>query len=294
MFEWVPIAVLSYLFMSVVDITTKIARTRYFRDSAATTSILLFGQALPVLLFPLVNWAADVPTALSALFLGALTAVPFWLYSESLRREEVSRVAALWQTIPLFVLILAFLFLGERLPQLFYLSFVFLLFGSLLVSAKGLKNLLKPDKTFWMMLLASFTWASQLVALKFLYTNEGFLEIFVLMCAGRLLAAFAFPLLLRSANDFSKELLAADKGLLALFFLANGAGVFLYHYAVSLGSVTIVEAISGFQAFFTLLFAVSMSWLAPSVIREKTGAGAVALKLFAITLMFIGLVLIYI
>ncbi|MFH1448354.1 MAG: DMT family transporter [Candidatus Micrarchaeota archaeon] len=293
MLEWVLVAISAYAFLSLVDLTSKVLRTRYIYSSTGMTALLLMGQAIPVLLIPFVDiWSLGLTHSVFALFAGALTAVPYWLFSKSLKREEVSRVSALWQTIPIFVLILAFVFLGERLPQLFYLSFVFLILGSLLISAKELSNIFKPDSVFWMMISASLIWASQLVFLKSLYTSSGFMEIFLIMCLGRLLTASVI-LILPSHRHLFKDLAAANKWLIVLFVLANSIGVFLYHYALAIGSVTMVEALSGFQAFFTLFSAVAISKLAPTVLHEGTEVKVLALKFAAITLMFIGLILVY-
>ncbi len=294
MLEWIPIAIASYLSLSFVDITSKIIRTKYFKTSAGLMSLLLIGQSIPVFAIPLVgNWNLEITTMLLSFFVGAFTAIPYLLYSSSLQREEVSRVSALWQALPIFVLILAYVFLGERLPELFYLSFIFLVIGSLLVSAKDLKNITKPDIVFWMMISASLMWASQLVFMKFLYMSNDLLAVFIVMCSGRLVAGVLTALFIDGKN-FSTDLFSTDKKLLIIFFLANVFGVSLYHYAISMGSVTMVEAISGFQAFFTLFLAVTLSKTIPSLIDEVTELKAVAHKLVAITLMFIGLALLYI
>ena len=295
MFEWIFIALLAYLFSSAGAITDKIMRTRYFHDSASITVLFLLCNALPAVLLPFTGFGNLGPqTMLLAIFAGFLTIVPLLLYSEALKREEISRVAPIWQTIPIFVLFFAFIFLGERLPINFYTSFVLMLAGSLLVSARNLTEMFKPDRTFWLMIFAGLAYSFYPVLLKFLYGNAEFLGIFALVSLGRLFAAVLLLSLPQKRERFLADFQKADKRLvLAMFAFAMFAGI-LYNYAISLGPITMVEALSGVYPFLVLLFAAVISKWVPSMLQEKTELGAMSLKLVALTLMFIGLALLYI
>ncbi|MCX6778282.1 MAG: EamA family transporter, partial [Candidatus Micrarchaeota archaeon] len=137
MLEWVLVAVLAQMSFALGALIDKIVRGRYFGDSTSMTVMLLIAQALPAVLLLFANIGGiAMAEILLALFAGIITAVPLWLYSESIKNDEISSVAPLWQTIPVFVLVFAYLLLGERLPPLFYLSFAFMLVGGLLVSAR--------------------------------------------------------------------------------------------------------------------------------------------------------------
>jgi drug/metabolite transporter (DMT)-like permease len=295
MLEWVFIAILAYLFSSAGAITDKITRARYFTHSTSITVLFLLCNGLPALLLPFASFGAlGVPTIALALFAGFLTIVPLWLYSEALRHEEISRVAPIWQAIPLFVLVFAFIFLGERLPQNFYIAFVLMLVGSILVSAKNFGEMLKPDRTFWLMLFASMSYSAYPVMLKYLYNNSaGFLGIFALVCVGRLLAAALILLLPLERRSFLEDFQASDKRvILAMFVFAVSAGI-LYNYAVSLGPITMVEVLSGVYPLFVLLFAIVLSKWMPAILSERIEPKAVLVKAFAIAIMFIGLALLY-
>ena len=294
MLDWILMAVLAHAFFSLATITDKIARTKYFRDSAGSALLVLLAQSSPVLLLPFTNISSLAPDEiLLALFAGVMTFLPYWLYADCLKKEDVSRVAPLWQTIPLFVFVLAFIFLNEKLPPLFYPAFFLLAVGGLLISTKEFKNLLKPDRIFWLMLLASFLFSVQTVLLKFIYLKAGFLEVLALLCIGRLLV-FPFIMLFPSKRErFLSDFLGADKRVLFAMFIFGALSVSLYNYAIYLGYVSIVEGLSGFYPFLVLAFAMAVSKWMPSMLYERIERKEILVKAFAATLMFIGLILLY-
>lgn len=298
MLDWIVYAILSQTFFALEAITDKISRVKYFRDSTSAMLLIMLAQSFPVLILPFSDLSGFSPLQIIlALLAGAMTVIPFWLYSDSLKKDEISRVAPLWQTIPLFVLILAFVFLGEKLPGLFYLAFILILAGSLLISGKNLGAAFKPDRVFWMMTLASLGLAAQAVLLKFLYLQTNvqgnFLGLFALVCLGKLLPVFGILLLRPQRTRFILSLRSADKRFVLATLSFGTIGVLLYNYAVFLGSVTVVEVLSGFYPFFILLFAFVLSKTMPDSLDERLERKELALKLFAATLMFVGLALFY-
>jgi drug/metabolite transporter (DMT)-like permease len=295
MLDWVIIAIISQMSFAAGSITEKITRNKYFTDSTSSAILILFALSLPVVLLPIANvTSVGLTEAALAIFAGLLTFIPNWLYSESLKKGEITRVAPLWQTIPVFVLILAFVFLGERLPSLFYVSFALILAGGFLISYHGFRAMLKLDGIFLAMLLASFLFAAQAVLLKYLYDASGFLGIIVLLCLGRVLGGLLMLSMKKERGKFIACMKAADKRVILLMLFFDSLAVLLYNYAISAGPVTVVEGLSGFYPLFVLIFAILVSSLLPGMLNEQMEKKVIALKLFAIFLMFAGLALLYI
>ncbi len=188
---------------------------------------------------------------------------------------------------------LAYLFLGERLPGLFYVSFILIFLGTLVLSSKEFSQVLKPDRPFWLMLLASFLFAVQAVVLKFAYNNAGFLEVLVLLCAGRIIAGAAILMVPSIRGKFTSSVRMADWKIIGMMLAFSTIAIFFYNYAVSLGSVSIVEVLSGVYPFSVLLFATMVVRWAPDALEERVRREDIAIKVFAGALMFIGLVLLY-
>ena len=72
----------------------------------------------------------------------------------------------------------------------------------------------------------------------------------------------------------------------------NVVGILLLTIAIAVGYVTLVSALSSVHPFFVLGLAVILSIFYPKALGEEIKKSAVLLKLLAITLMFIGFVLI--
>jgi drug/metabolite transporter (DMT)-like permease len=81
------------------------------------------------------------------------------------------------------------------------------------------------------------------------------------------------------------------------FALAVGSiswtvAIILFFYAASLGPITLVSTIGIISPLFTLVFATLLSKYFPEVLEEEIDRKTLALKLFAVLLIFIGTYLI--
>src|SRR4030042_5902870 len=114
--EWVFFAVLAALLWAVESVADKIIISKFIKDPSVMTIIWGFLQLL--VLFVLLFHNLDVsngPIILLAIIsgmIGMLAAVP---YFKALNLEEASRIIPIIYFSPLIVLILSFIFLGERL-----------------------------------------------------------------------------------------------------------------------------------------------------------------------------------
>ena len=100
--------------------------------------------------------------------------------------------------------------------------------------------------------------------------------------------ANAFPDLVTVAKEHGKKAI----GVMSLAEVLNIVGILLITAATASGYVTLVNALSSVQPFFILFFAVVFSIFYPKILKEEIGKSVVLLKLFAIVLMFIGIILI--
>jgi len=73
--------------------------------------------------------------------------------------------------------------------------------------------------------------------------------------------------------------------------VCTGFGFFLLNYAISLASASIILAAQGLQYAFVLIFAVALSKKFPEVLKEKMTLKILAQKIFAISLIGVGLII---
>jgi uncharacterized membrane protein len=206
--------------------------------------------------------------------------------------EEASRVIPLFYLSPIFILVIASLFLGETLNYVKYIGVILLVVGAIVISVK-MPFKLKFGKAFWLMVSAAFLVAINQVQIKYLLGYADWWSVFFYMRIMTFLCAI--PLIVLNWNSI-KELF--DKkgkkpfAFMALSELINICGIMSITIATSLGLVSLISALASVQPFFVLLFASLISIFYPKVFREEIGKGNLWLKVIAIVIMFIGLILV--
>ena len=88
--------------------------------------------------------------------------------------EEISRLVPLFQVVPIFVLLLSFLFLREVLSFQQMAGFFIILAGAILISIEKYEwGVFRLREAFWYMMLSSFLFAVPLVIFKFVSLSSG-------------------------------------------------------------------------------------------------------------------------
>jgi uncharacterized membrane protein len=86
----------------------------------------------------------------------------------------------------------------------------------------------------------------------------------------------------------------AGKGNLYLYYgarISGGLAGLMQNFAISIGSVTIVNAMQGTQYAFLLILTILFSKYYPKVLQERVSGGILAQKIAAIILISAGLIL---
>jgi len=229
---------------------------------------------------------------LLALIAGTFYVLSGVFYLKSLKSEEMSRVIPLLSFSSLFVLLFATLFLNEIFTPLKYLGIFLLLVGAFLVSSKDFLKI-KLGRAFWFMVLASLAGAINATLSKYLLKFTDFWTVFAYTRMGGILplipiAYFYFPELITATKRYGKKAVTLIVGNSIL----NILGLFLFTIAISLGPVTMVNALGAVQPFFVLLIAVILTIFYSEIIKEEIGKSTISLKLFGIILIFVGVILI--
>ena len=278
---WIVVALIGYFFSAVAGLFDKLLLSEgrigspvlyAFFTSLASVFAIVF---LP---FGFVLWngsAVLVSLASGALFVSGLVA----LY-ESVKRTEVSRAAPLVgvSTVGFIFLVALTLRIGDgstfEMRDVFALAL--LVFGSFLLAKDGWG---KVDRTFVRSVLAAGAlMAASLILLKESYQLSNFMSGFVWSRMGMFLTGLSFLLVPRFRHDIASRAEHISEPTkrnvsTSLFFFANkilgGLGAFLIAYAVSLGSVTFVQAMNGTQYAFLFLLAIPLSVRYPAIYGES-------------------------
>lgn len=291
--SWVLFSILAALIWAIKGILDKFMLANYIKKPIVPVLILgMFDLAAIALIF-LVNGLDPLsPQNLGLAFVGGLASLMIIvLYFKAVQIEEISRVIALIYITPLFVTILAALFLGEIFTLDKYAGILLLITGAIMISYKLGK--LAFGKAFWYMLLASFAFGIYAIITKYLLGFADFWSVFSYTRLGMIICLI--PVFFFRYRDLASAV--RERGKMAVVSASsseaiNLAALLLFTAAASTGFITLVEALTAVEPFFVLFFTVILSLFYPMILREETGKKIIAIKLLAIILIFSGTLLI--
>ena len=293
--NWILYALLSRFFWAADNIVDKFIIGKYIKDSYVLTligGIAPLFIAISIFLTSRLNWIGLTPISIMILA-GAIQIVAVFAFYQALLKEEVSRVIPLFQFTPIFVFILSFIFLKETLTIKQSLGFILILLGGVFISVKKIKGLFTLRGAFWWMMLSSFIYAVQAVIGKAFYNTYPFIIVTFYLSIGMFIPTLTLLLFSKQLRTkFTKELSSLPtKGwfivVLGMIFVA-----FAYitsFLAFSMGLVSIISVLRGFQSVFVLAFSIIISLWLPKILKEELAGKILFTKILAIAIMLIGL-----
>ena len=291
--SWILFSVLAALIWAIKGILDKFMLANYIKKPIVPVLILgVFDLAAIALIF-LINGFDPLSLQNLALALvgGLASLMIIILYFEAVQIEEISRVIALIYLTPLFVTVLAAVFLGEVFTWDKYAGILLLIAGAVLVSYKLGK--ITFGKAFWYLLLASLFFGIYAIITKYLLGFADFWSVFSYTRLSMIICML--PIFFFRYKDLLETL--RERGKMAVFSASssealNLIALLLFTAAASAGFITLVEALTAVEPFFVLLFTVILSMFYPRILKEETGKKIVAIKLLAIILIFSGTILV--
>lgn len=239
----------------------------------------------------------DTKSATILFLSGFLGIFYLFAYFKALTYDEGSRVGALFQFIPVIVLILGAIFLGESLSLTQYIGAFFIITAGFLLSVQKLETgLFKINKSLWFMALASFFSASVYILFKLGVKEvgfwgslpyEGFGSFFATLCI--LAYGKNFKLLRKTKKILNKKVFMY---MTIVEFLARISRYILF-YALTLVPASIASILMGFQPLFLLVIGIVLSLWFPHIVDEVITKKTIGLKLAAVSGIFIGILLIF-
>lgn len=291
---WILFSILAAFFWASGNIIDKFVFTRWVIKPIIP---VIVGGVIG-LLASLIIYLTQGFVALSDIniFLGILAGVFYVVsltfYYKAVNIEEISRVVPLYYLMNFFIVFFAFIFLGEVLTPVKYLGVFFLAMGAILVSQKDSIKL-RFNKAFWFMVLSSGTFALSAIITKYLLNFADYWTIFAYLKGGAIVALL--PIIFLNFNgliDTIKKNSNKAFGAMAASETLNVLAGLLLTLAISVGSVTLVTALSSIQPFIVLVFSLFVSIFYPTIFKEDLKKANIFIKIIATLLIFIGVVLI--
>lgn len=290
--SWVLISILAAILFSGVSITDKFVLVHF----KCKPVLIILISAIVGLFFGIGAFAWNGFVLLQgfqlfwALLAGFSFAAMLYFYFKAMELEDVSKVIPLFYINPLFILILAGIFLNESLTTQNYLGVFLIVIGAIFLSLK--KSLaFKSRLGFLFTILSALCIAINQVIVKYLLNFQDYWTVFAYVRMGAFL--IIIPVLIFNFADlkrmFRQKLPAV--GLIALNESITFLAYLALTFASTVGMISLVNAIIATQPFFVLVFTIILSLIYPRLIDEKFKAATGALKFAAVLLMFMGVVL---
>ncbi len=234
-----------------------------------------------------------------ALISGIIFFVGLNFLYRSLQFSAASRVYVLFgAVVTISSYILGSFLIDEKHDVGDLLGVVLLIIGGILISYQFYKN--KFFKTSEYVIAAGVLIAFSLIFLKYVYDSQNFVSGYFYSRAGMFLAALFFLIipidgkrvvLLKSKTKKGQKKKSLD--MLAIFGAKTiaGIGTFLVYYAISLGSVTMVNALVSVQYLFTFVLVIIFGFYIKSL-RENLTFKNIILKILGVLLVLWGVILI--
>ncbi len=289
--NWIILALSSALLLALVNLIDRLTVTReikhpiyYFGVSSAsggavfiiTSLILTKGLVLP-----------QFNISLNGIAIGLILSLAILVYLYSLQKEEASRLAPIFSLTPLFVLIMAILFLGANFNLPIYLGFFLIISGILILSKPRLKKI-KINQGVSLALLAAFLFALSSILISPAINSNYLSSLFFWIGLGRILASLSFLL-----YYFKKINHRSDKTLFHIIF-AGIIGAFSFVFfilAADLKSITHASFISETYPVLVIILIIIFNRFTRKPL-EKIKKSSFILKILATILIIIGTLLI--
>jgi len=297
---WLFLALLGNAVLAVVGVTDKLILTK----SVPKPIVFVFYSTIFILpLFLFLPFGVIFPTVWGDHFIFAVSGICFalglWALYIGFQESEISHIGPLvGAATPLFVFLLANIFLGEKFTAIKLLAIFVLIFGSLVVSFEKSKLHNGWHRGMAWGVLAGLLFAVSHVTAKYAYDAYGFYNGFVwtkLWIGAFTLFLLPFPsvraLFRRRRDEVPPSSQAGAAGLVVVNKLLGILGVVLVQYAIALGSVSLVNALSGVQYAILIILVALISKFWPKILKENYTRKEIWQEASAVAIIGFGLVL---
>jgi drug/metabolite transporter (DMT)-like permease len=298
MSPWLIISVLGYFLLAFEGVFSKFLLTGKVKDWKLYSFYVGLLSLNGIIFAPFgIIWRGWLLIGISLLsgvvfYLGLI-----FLY-KALQSSSASRVYFLFGAIVTSgTLLWEHLLMGQSFSVREFLGVFFLLLGGMFISFKiyKLKFFSNYKNAFWAGFLVSFA----LVLLKYAFDNQNFVTGYVFSRLGIFVSAMAllfspaFRVIVK--KNFSKQERKNQRGNFLGVIMAKtvaGVGTLLVNFAISLGSVTLVNALVSVQYLFTFLLATVLGIYFKDHLQEKLTFSNVIFKAMGVVAVIVGVVLV--
>jgi hypothetical protein len=292
---WVFVAALAYFFFALGSLFDRYLLAGSLLSPKAYAFYVGAMGILALILIPFGFIVPDLDQVFLSLLAGGVWIWAVFLLYRAISKSEVSRVVpAVGGLLPIFTLLIVFVFSSQKINIDFSYIFalILLILGSILITfEKGIsfQNIKNAAEAAFL-----FSWGFFLM--KRVYEVQPFISGFVWMRIGGALASPIFLVSKKARRQiFVQKSITKTQVSLPLITaqIFGGLGFALQNYSVYLAEISqvpLINALEGIRYVFLLLFIFVLGKRLPHLLKEKASKTTLLQKIVAILLIEIGLV----
>lgn len=297
--NWILFALIAPFFWALSNIFDKYALNKL---SQSISDFIFFGTIGNIMVFIIAYIFVGVDSipsnlAIMAILGGALINYSYIFYAKALENKEASRIVPLFQTIPIFILVLGYVFFKELISSTQLFGFFVVFFGGVILTTE--KNALKKfkiDKSFWLMITASVLIAVSTLFSDHVLESTRFRTLFIYDLMGFSIAGFSLMLYTPWRKEIWQAIKKAKIRKYLLFFLNDSfdtAGHIFFKFAlITAPSAALVSVMLGIQPIYLLSLTILLTIFLPKIIKEDISWKSVYQKIAGILIIFVGVIII--
>jgi len=301
--NWFLIALIPPAVWAATNHFDKYLLSKYFKGGGVG-ALMVFSSIVGLCLLPFIYLLhPEVISSFNSKFLlisfnGFFYVLALLPYFYALKKDETSVSAALFQMIPIFSYILAYVVLGETLRSSQLLGGLIVILGSVLITLDltDHKKVKFKKEIFGLMVLSCLFFAVNFLFFKFYaiqydFWVTSFWEYIGFAVFASLLLVFVAPYRKEFINVLKKNSLAviAVNGVNEII---NIVAKVSFNVASLLTPITLIWIVDGLQPFFIFIYGVLLTVFFPHLGKENISKKILAQKIVAILVMFVGVFLI--
>lgn len=290
--NWISLSLLAPLFWAGSNFVDKYILGKYSKSIAD----FIFFSTITCWLFVIVLFGffgmPDIDLySLFPIATGMILIYSYGFYAKALEASDTSVLVILFKLIPVFTVVLAFLFLDQTLAVDQVLAFIIVLFGAVIVSYEPSKKIFTPG--FGMIVIAILMWSVMTLMIDFGLTKMSFWHYFMLDNFGSGIAGLTLFVPKKIRTQVISGIKDAKIGKISWFSINNildSLGQLTIKKALALGpSAGLVTVLMQVQSLYAIGIGVMLTLLVPRVIHEDISLRAMIKKIIGATIMFIGI-----
>ncbi len=315
---WVIVVLLSQLAWAVGNYVDRYLLSRYKPDFDDTENLgvgtlLLFSSFFGIIsagiiyiaanILPMLGYAGHTTLMMSseqiiiAMLIGVFEVVWLIPYLYALAKADEAEVVPIFQSVPIFGLILGLTFFGEIPPFIHIIGSLIVICGALILTF-NVKKYIFNSKVLFLMLLASLVISASTVLFKYTALEENYWAASFWMSIGTFLTGviiyLTFSTYRQQFNTFLRKKDWLGVGINVSNEFVNQIAILAFYLAVVLGpSVMVVQSTTAYQPVFVLIIGLILAKMGSSLHIESLSGSELIKKIIGVAVILTGSLLIF-